>query len=172
VVAAGLWWLYFDNLDGTVVRRRAEQRKAWKPTLWIYGHLPLVIALIVTAVGLEHAITAVGHEDAEHSGQWLLAGGISAVLVALALIQVAADSEASPASRRRTGWTVAMRLAGAATIAMVGIVFAHNIWWLVIAVTLLCVLEVAGDVVIAEKSRSLTGLTRTTEREGHLRPRR
>ena len=64
-MVTSLWWVYFDNLDGTVVRRRSDQRKAWKPTVWIYGHLPLVIALIMTAIGLEHAITAVGHHTLE-----------------------------------------------------------------------------------------------------------
>jgi low temperature requirement protein LtrA len=60
VVAAGLWWVYFDNLDGTVVRRRAGQKTAWKPTVWIYGHLPLVIGLMATAIGLESAVIGAG----------------------------------------------------------------------------------------------------------------
>ena len=32
VVTAGLWWLYFHNIEGSVVRRLPEQEATWKPT--------------------------------------------------------------------------------------------------------------------------------------------
>ena len=56
VVATGMWWMYFDNLEGNVVRRRADQAKAWRPTVWIYSHLPLAAGVAITGVGLEHAV--------------------------------------------------------------------------------------------------------------------
>ena len=87
LVTTGLWWVYFDNLDGTVVRRRADQKKAWKPTAWIYGHLPLMIGLVMTAIGLEHAIVAVEHHKLHDADLWLLIGGMAVVYSTLALIQ-------------------------------------------------------------------------------------
>ena len=57
IIATGLWWIYFDNLEGSVVRRKKGQRTAWKPTVWIYSHLPLAISLTATGIGLEYLVT-------------------------------------------------------------------------------------------------------------------
>ena len=36
LLATLLWWLYFDNAEGSVVRRRNIEGKTWRPTGWIY----------------------------------------------------------------------------------------------------------------------------------------
>ena len=104
-VAAGLWWVYFDNLDGTVVRRRADQKKAWKPTVWIYGHLPLAIGLMATAIGLEGAVIGAGGHDWPVNERWLLIAGVGGALVGMGIIEVATERRTTPSrdSRRNGG---------------------------------------------------------------------
>lgn len=88
-VATALWWLYFDNAEGSVVRRREADRRTWRPTAWIYTHLPLAAALAVVGVALEHAVTEASHGGMDESHRWLLIGAVMIALSAMALIQVA-----------------------------------------------------------------------------------
>jgi low temperature requirement protein LtrA len=153
LITTGIWWVYFDNLDGTIVRRRSEQQKAWKPTAWIYGHLPLVIALIMTAIGLEHAIAATGHHALYTADRWLLVGGLATVFSALALIQLATNSgEAGSGDSIRQAWIVRLRMAGAVLVLLLGLVLGGGSpMALVIALAVVCALQVAGDIVITDR---------------------
>lgn len=87
MVASGIWWLYFDNAEGRVVRRREGQLKAWQPTVWIFSHLPLAIAITAMGIGLEFLVA----QEADSTGRWLMGGGIAAALVAMALLAFATD---------------------------------------------------------------------------------
>jgi len=86
-VAAGVWWLYFDNAEGRVVRRREGQLKAWQPTVWIYSHLPLVIGITSMGIGLEFLVA----QDADSGGRWLMGCGIAGAYFAMALLAFATD---------------------------------------------------------------------------------
>lgn len=89
VVASGMWWLYFDNQQGRVVRRREDQIKAWQPTVWLYSHLPLVIAITAMGIGLEFVVD----QHAEGVGRWLMGGGIAGALLAMSLLAFATDRD-------------------------------------------------------------------------------
>ena len=89
LLATGLWWLHFDNLDGFVVRRRGRKTD-WRPTVWIYSHMPLAVGLAMVGVGVEHAIVASdGHHDYHLADRWILVGGMVLVLAAMTAISVA-----------------------------------------------------------------------------------
>lgn len=88
-VATTLWWMYFDNAEGSVVRRRETDSRTWRPTAWIYTHLPLAAALAAVGVALEHAVTEAGNGGMDQSHRWLLIGAVMIALSAMALIQVA-----------------------------------------------------------------------------------
>lgn len=149
LITSALWWVYFDNLDGTVVRRRADQKKAWKPTVWIYSHLLLVIALMMTAIGLEHAITAVDHDSLQTGERWLLVGGLAAAFAVLGLIQLATDGNGGGI---RQSWITRLRFAGTPLVLLVGVVFAGSgVITLVITLALICAIQVAGDVLITDQ---------------------
>ena len=153
LITTGLWWVYFDNLDGTVVRRRADQMKAWKPTTWIYGHLPLMIGLVMTAIGLEHAIVAVEHHEMHSADVWLLTGGMALVFAILALIQYSSEAgdPGSPGAIRQL-WITRFRLAGAVLVVIIGLLFpAGNPLALVIALAAVCALQVVGDIFITDR---------------------
>ena len=156
VVAAGLWWVYFDNLDGTVVRRRAEQRKAWKPTVWIYGHLPLVIGLMATAIGLEGAVIGAGGHDWPANERWLLIAGVGGALVGMAIIEVATERMDNAVSRLKAQW----RVAGGLIAGLIGVVGGlTGPLVTMILLVLLMATQVGGDVWLNEReSANATGI--------------
>ncbi len=87
LVASAIWWLYFDNQEGRVVRRREGQLKAWQPTVWIYSHLPLVIAITSMGIGLEFIVA----QETDSGGRWLMGAGVAAAFFAMALLAFATD---------------------------------------------------------------------------------
>jgi low temperature requirement protein LtrA len=88
-LATTLWWMYFDNAEGSVVRRSDADRRTWRPTAWIYTHLPLAAALAALGVALDHAVSDTGHGGMDQGHRWLLVGAVMIALSAMALIQVA-----------------------------------------------------------------------------------
>jgi low temperature requirement protein LtrA len=81
LVAIGLWWLYFD----LVSHRRPVSRYS---QLWLYLHLPLVIALAAGGAGVLNTVEHAS-EPLPDPVRWLLVGSLgSAVLSVLALTLV------------------------------------------------------------------------------------
>ena len=152
LIATSLWWLYFDDLDGTVVRRKPEQTKAWKPTAWIYSHLPLAIALVATGIGLEFIVAEVDH-DLATAERWLVVGGVAFVLLSLAMIHVATES---PADYRRDARKAQTLTIGAAAVLLIG-VLSRGSSSLVLAILLIAVTAslIGADVMINLKARAL-----------------
>ena len=156
VVAAGLWWLYFDNLDGTVVRRRADQKTAWKPTVWIYGHLPLAIGLMATAIGLEGAVIGAGGHDWPINERWLLIAGVGGALVGMAIIEVATERPDNAISRLKAQWRIGGGLVAGIIGLLSGVTGALGTMALL---ALLCAGQVGSDVWLNEReSANATGI--------------
>jgi low temperature requirement protein LtrA len=148
VVATGLWWVYFDNLDGTVVRRRAGQKTAWKPTVWIYGHLPLAIGLMATAIGLEGAVIGAGGHSWPANERWLLIAGVGGALVGMAIIEVATERQDNAISRLKAQW----RVAGGLVAVIIGLLSGlTGAVITMILLALLCATQVGGDVWLNER---------------------
>ncbi len=121
LLATAIWWVYFDNIDGFVVRRRGEGRN-WRPTVWIYSHLPLAVGVAMASVGIEHAIIAAdGDHEYPDAERWLLVAGVALAFTAIASISAASAVHGpSVVGRRR----VINRLLGAgAALAIGGLVF-------------------------------------------------
>lgn len=112
VMATALWWIYFDNLEGSVVRRKKGQRTAWKPTAWIYSHLPLAIGLTATGIGLEFLVL----EELEGDQRWIFVIGIAVALAAMGLIHVSTEA----GEERRDGLKARIRFACAALFLALG----------------------------------------------------
>ena len=154
IVAAGLWWVYFDNLDGTVVRRRAGQKTAWKPTVWIYGHLPLVIGLMATAIGLESAVIGAGGHDWPFNERWLLIAGVGGALVGMAIIEIATERPDNTVSRLKAKW----RIAGGVSAGVIGLLGGlTGPLVTMILLVFLCATQVGGDVWLSEREAANAG---------------
>lgn len=78
LVAIGLWWVYFD-----LVSRRAPASRMTQ--LWLYLHLPLVIAMAAGGAGVlntvEHAT-----EPLPDPVRWLLVGSLAVAVLSIALL--------------------------------------------------------------------------------------
>ncbi len=144
--ATCLWWINFDHLDGSVVRRRRDQRN-WRPTVWIYSHLPLAIALAVFGVSVEIAIVAAdnGH-DYRGADRWLLVGSIALALSAMAAIQVASVRSDREQLRR---FVIINRLVGIPIVLLVGLVPGIGAAWTMALVTAICTGEIVADLAAA-----------------------
>ena len=92
VMATSLWWVYFDNLEGSVVRRDPNREHDWHPTAWIFSHLPLVIALTMAGIGVEELVIASAGHDFEAAHRWLAVAGVGGAYLAMAMILVSSSS--------------------------------------------------------------------------------
>ena len=95
VIAAALWWNYFDitandseeelqdsdDQDSETEGAAADERH----DLFVYGHLPLTLGIVMAGVGLEELVL---HPDEllPSTGAWVLVGGIVLYLLGSALI--------------------------------------------------------------------------------------
>lgn len=139
-VTGGMWWLYFHNHEGSVVRRLPEQEATWKPTAWIYAHLPLAMGVVAAGVGLDFVLT--GHTGTAE--RWILAGGLSVTLLALAVMLYVSVNPYDP----RTTQKAVIRLTAIPVVVVVAAVagdLAMGVTTTILAVVI--VVEVLSDLV-------------------------
>lgn len=144
--ATCLWWINFDHLDGSVIRRRGDRRN-WRPTVWIYSHLPLAIGLAVLGVSIEIAIVAADHGHEYHDAErWLLVGSVALALGAMAAIQVASVRSDQERVRRLV---IISRLVGIPLLLVVGLIPGIGPVWTMALVTAVCSGEIIADLAAA-----------------------
>jgi low temperature requirement protein LtrA len=142
--ATCLWWINFDHLEGSVVRRRGDRRN-WRPTVWIYSHLPLAIGLAMLGVSVEIAIVAADHGHEYHEAErWLLVGSIALALSAMAAIQIASVRSDREELRRSV---IINRLVGIPIVLLIGLIPGIGAVWTMALVTAVCTGEIVADFV-------------------------
>ncbi len=85
-IAFSLWWIYFENVSGSALRLAGTGGRIEIYQVWLYGHLPLVIGLSVTGVGVEHLITSEAGNALSTPYRWLLCGGVAMCMLSLGLL--------------------------------------------------------------------------------------
>ena len=101
VLAAALWWSYFDlagarakhllnELDG----KRSEHRH----DVYIFGQLPLTLALATVGAGIELAVVQSGEGEVPTGTRLLLAGGVAVYLISMTI------TDTGMSRRARSGW--------------------------------------------------------------------
>jgi low temperature requirement protein LtrA len=120
-VAASLWWIYYDYLDTSLIRRTV-----FAGQVYLFAHLPLLIGL--TALGPAVKLAIAGGAG-DRPGR-LAAVGLVLVLASMAVLHLAT----SRSSRDTDAW---LRIASAAAIVVVGFTAPH--YALAVAATLLVV---------------------------------
>jgi low temperature requirement protein LtrA len=109
LIAASLWWIYFDFFDTGAVLGRGVVRGLF----YTYGHFPLVAGIVVAGVGTKLAIQDAAHNPHGEGTRWIICLGVAVCMLALGSIHWIGAG-------RRTDTDLFLRLAaatGAATLA-------------------------------------------------------
>ena len=97
VVAAALWWIYFDVAAAASARRLEKPEDSGaadtsdgivadqRHDMFVYGHLPMTLGVVLTSIGLEEIVL---HplDRASAASTWLMVGGVALYAVGIALI--------------------------------------------------------------------------------------
>ena len=111
-IAFGFWWSYFDY-----VGRRLPRPDGGSLALWLYGQLPIALAVAAAGAGVVSLIEHAGDARTPEPTSWLLAGSVSALLIAMiAMIVALVDYQRLAALYRPL--TVALLLGAAAALAI------------------------------------------------------
>ena len=81
LVAACLWWVYFDFIELADIKRSLLARN-----VFIYGHLLIALGLTIAGVGVKKAILYSGEPHIPAGGSWALGGGTALFLAGIGLI--------------------------------------------------------------------------------------
>ncbi|GAA0809520.1 low temperature requirement protein A [Spirilliplanes yamanashiensis] len=91
VVAAALWWIYFDLSGGAAKRRLLEEgdggTRQGVHDFYVYAHLPVAVSLAAVAVGLEHAVLHGADDHLSAGTRGVLAAGLGGYLLSTTLLQ-------------------------------------------------------------------------------------
>ncbi len=83
VVAFALWWGYFEGAQGAKVRQLSGPEHVRNYQQWLYSHLPLVMGITSTTVGVRHIIAS-GPWSVLHPGEgWLLCLSVGVSVLSL-----------------------------------------------------------------------------------------
>ena len=82
--AAALWWIYFEFLDSSMVRRNIISGLTFT-----YAHFPVVVGIGAMGVGVKLAILSAGGEAKYDETGWVFAVGLAIAMLGMAAIQLA-----------------------------------------------------------------------------------
>jgi low temperature requirement protein LtrA len=135
-IAFSIWWVYFDEPDDTAV-----QRMGFAGPVWIFSHLPLLMAIAATGVAIEHVLAL---DEVSSADRWLLCIALSATMAATAVIHLTSLTAGRDVLRHTSAW---WRLAAAAMLLVLGVAGANlESPVLLTAAALICFSQVVLDV--------------------------
>jgi low temperature requirement protein LtrA len=111
-IAFGFWWTYFDY-----VGRRLPRQDGGSLVLWLYSQLPIALAVAAAGAGMVSLIEHAADARTPEPSSWLLAGSVSALLIALVVTIVALADYRRVASLYRP-LAVALLFGAAAALAI------------------------------------------------------
>lgn len=85
-IAFSFWWVYFDNLGGTPIKKARTEGKIGPMTIWLYTHLPLVIGIAATGVGVEKVLLSEQQIALPHAVRWLICGSVALCWLTLGIL--------------------------------------------------------------------------------------
>jgi low temperature requirement protein LtrA len=113
VVAVSLWWIYFDNVKGSVVRRTQ-----FAGQVWVYTHLPLVAAICAFGVAAKKVVLLEPGLGLAHATRLLVSASVGIALLAIALLDLSTTESARDLARNRIAL---VRIVGAVVILAIGL---------------------------------------------------
>jgi low temperature requirement protein LtrA len=140
VVAAALWWSYFDLAGARAKRLLNEvggERSDHSHDVYVFGQLPLTLALAMVGAGIELAVAESGRGEVPPGTRLLLAGGVALYLISVTV------TDTGMSRRARSGWWWPLAAAAVAVID-VGLELPAVVVVGALAVLLVAVLVVGG----------------------------
>jgi low temperature requirement protein LtrA len=101
VLAAALWWGYFDLAGARAKRLLNEvggERSDRSHDVYVFGQLPLTLALATVGAGIELAVVESAEGEVPPGTRLLLAGGVAVYLASMTV------TDTGMSGRRRSGW--------------------------------------------------------------------
>ncbi|MBW4672839.1 MAG: low temperature requirement protein A [Desmonostoc geniculatum HA4340-LM1] len=147
-IAFSLWWLYFDNLGGSAIQAARACRHIRAYQTWVYMHLPLVIGIAATGVGVEHALASDTGLVLASAERWLICASLALCFFTLGIIYL---TGVSTDTRLRCKVRAGYRFAAAAVILILAVAGAG-----LSAMELIGLIAVVGAVQIILDLRQVT----------------
>ncbi|AFY44287.1 low temperature requirement protein A [Nostoc sp. PCC 7107] len=86
MIAFSWWWVYFDNLGGTPIETARTKGKVGTVNIWLYTHLPLVIGIAATGVGVEEILVSQPNLALADPQRWLICGAVALCSLAVGIL--------------------------------------------------------------------------------------
>ncbi len=114
VITCSLWWIYFDDVAGSRIKRTPIAAVAW-----IYCHLPLTIAVTASGVSIKKIamLDPSRHPDSKYV--WLVCGTLALVLLTVGAIDSITERRQAELSDKTR---VRIRLSSAALVLLFGLI--------------------------------------------------
>ena len=107
-----LWWVYFDDVAGSRVRKGRGSF-----LVWLMGHLPLTAAITAVGVAVKKAIKLDLHAIPDEKYRWLLAGSLALGLLSVAIVESVTERRNNQLSDAQR---VLVRTASAGAVLLLG----------------------------------------------------
>jgi len=112
LVALSIWWIYFDDVAGSRIRR---ERGAW--IVWLYGHLPLAFGICALAAALDAAVRLPLGAAAGERNAWFVAGALAITFLSVGVVDSVTERRQAELSDRAR---VNLRFGSALLMVVVG----------------------------------------------------
>lgn len=139
VIAASFWWMYFDNVKGSVVRRTR-----FAGQIWVYTHLPLVAAITAFGVAAKKIVLIESGHGLADEKRLLMAGAIAVTLITIAILDSTSAKDAHDIPQNRL---IFARLGGAVIIVLGGLVGgALSVGLFLLLLAVICAMQIVIDI--------------------------
>ena len=94
-ITVSLWWIYFDDVAGSRIKR-----KRLAPFVWIYAHLPMTMAITAVGVAIKKCVGMDPFVPGDPTYRWILCGMLGLALLSVGAIDAVTERRQSELSDR------------------------------------------------------------------------
>lgn len=142
LITCCLWWIYFDDVAGSKLK---NQKLA--PMIWLYGHLPLQLAMTAVGVAVKKAVFFDLGLVAEAKYRWLLCGALGLTIMSVGIIDYVTERRQAQLSDRNR--VVLRFMSGLLILLLAPAGQTMTAGWFLFWVMLMCVAQVVFDMMMA-----------------------